>query len=127
MSNVLCKIAMLLIFVAFPLGAQAQHNHAQGHDVYNSWTNLKGEGCCNGNDCGALDEVEERTTPAGTEVLVGYGTEKKEWCPVIESHHTLKGKVRSPDYSKSHACVVPQSYGGTVCQRFRCYMGRPLS
>lgn len=34
MSNVLCKIAMLLLVVAFPFGAMAQHNHSTGHDVY---------------------------------------------------------------------------------------------
>lgn len=127
MSNVLVKIAMLLLVVAFPLGAMAQHNHAAGHDAYSKWKNLEDFMCCNNNDCGALDEVQERMVNGRTEVFVGFGTEKKEWCPVDEKKHSLKGKFTSPDYSASHACVLPPTWAGSVCERFKCYMPRPLS
>ena len=95
--------------------------------MMSTWKNQLDQGCCNGDDCGMLDEVEERMVNGRTEVFVGYGSETKAWCPVVEEKHSLKGKFRSPDWTKSHACVVPPSYGGSVCERFRCYLSRPLT
>ena len=73
LSDIIVKVAIVLIACAFFLGTvEAQHNHSHGHDVHAGWTNANNEGCCNGHDCGALEEVEERSANGLTEVLVGF-------------------------------------------------------
>lgn len=102
-----------VLWAAFLIPAQAQHNHAQGHGEYQNWSSRKTANCCNDRDCGILSDHEIRETPTGTEVLIGG-----EWCPVLPEHRLIRGK--SPDWSWAHACINPAEYV-PACGRLLCF------
>jgi hypothetical protein len=131
MGNLLTKLALLLLVLAFPLGAQA-HELTQGHQHvnYSNWKNRKvptPQGCCNNQDCRPISDenVDER----GAEVQVRV---EGQWCPVKPHHYLSTGNA--PDWTTAHVCVENKynssEYGETEdkrspCERLLCYQPRP--
>lgn len=105
-----------LVFVLWWLMSMS----AWTHDIYHSWINKAGQGCCNNLDCRPLADGDERQTAAGVEVRV-----EGQWCPVLAHHYLQKGNA--PDWSSSHVCVQrPYVPGATsACSRLLCYQPRP--
>ena len=125
--GLLCSRARVLASVlalALTPQAWAQHRHDQGHSAYSGWVNQKDEVCCSGHDCGFVEDVEERQNGDRIELFVGFFGEEKKWCPVLDHHFTKKG-AKSPDWAKSHACVLHPVSGGDQCSRLKCVMLRP--
>lgn len=116
----LAGIAALGWLLAFTTLANAQHNHAQGHNIYQGWSSQKTSNCCNNDDCGDLLDDEWRETATGTEIKV-----LDQWCPVLQEHYITKGK--SPDWTKAHACVNKNINfsPASVCDRLLCFSGLP--
>ncbi len=102
-----------VLVAALLIPANAQHNHAQGHNDYQGWASQVTSNCCNNQDCRGLRDDETRETATGTEILI-----EGQWCPVLQQHRLIRG--RSPDWSVNHACITTGSHGGT-CGRLLCY------
>lgn len=126
-SFALAALVLLLMFVAGHWRpVRAQHNHHQHHASYKSWTNSDGKGCCNDQDCGEIDEADERETGGELQVYVrGVGVAKGQasWCPVQPRHYLKAGNV--PNASVSHACITGYYGGQTPCEQFICYQPKP--
>ena len=119
--NIICKLLLWCILISFlACGAQAQHNHAQGHNEYSGWSSLKTGNCCNNQDCGDLADNEWREKDGRVEIEI-LGA----WCPVNQEHYVVKGK--SPDWTRAHACVNknPNATFANPCDRLLCFMGIP--
>ncbi|MGE0751854.1 MAG: hypothetical protein AB7F39_06665 [Variibacter sp.] len=119
MIRALAAVIAVLTAVA---PAFAQHDHAAGHDVYQHWQNQRGELCCNGQDCGALEPVEVRNAGDHLEVRV-----EGQWCPVAPWMAVTNKK--SPDWTRAHACVWPdwsESGGTSPCSRLKCFQPEAL-
>ena len=115
-------LAAGLVIILFTITlANAQHDLAEGHDVYKGWVNADGASCCNGSDCGSLEVDEERWQDGHLQIKV-EGT----WCPVTPG--MMVKKSSSPNWSVAHACVWPDWNAASritpVCQRLKCYKGK---
>lgn len=114
------RIALALAIWAFPVSLLAQSNHHLHHSFYNGWVNQNGKGCCNNQDCGELDDADERMTGGVIAVKV-----LGEWCPVLPHHYLKRGNV--PNASVSHICVAKYMPASTpACERLLCYQPKPL-
>lgn len=106
--------------------AAAQHNHAAGHASYQNWVNQNGGGCCNGQDCGALPDADERTVQGKLQVRI-----EGQWCPVLAWHYLKTGNA--PDWTTAHVCVqrpIADYESGepdtrSPCERLLCYQPKP--
>jgi hypothetical protein len=115
-------LIVVFLLLLYPFAhAQAQHDHAQHHAFYQGWYNKRDKGCCNDQDCGILNEENERETATGVEVRI-----EGKWCPVEPFHYLKKGNA--PDWSTSHVCVRKPGYAegpSDVCGRLLCYQPKP--
>lgn len=111
----------LALLLALTTAGQAQHNHAQHHDVYIGWINQAGRNCCNQMDCGELADADERTDNGILRVKI-----EGEWCLVLPHHYLKRGNV--PNAAVSHVCVQKYSMPGqSNCDRLLCFQPRPGS
>ena len=120
-TALLCaQTALLCVLLSMP--ALTQHNHHQHHDSYRNWVNQKGEGCCNEQDCGSLNEADERERNGVLEVRI-----EGEWCKIEPGHYLKSGNV--PNASTAHVCAWLKDArpGMSPCERLLCYQPRPLS
>ena len=110
--------AVVLVLLCMP--AVGQQHHHRDHLNYKDWFNLRSQSCCNNQDCGQLDETDERTTGTSVEVRV-----EGIWCPVQAFHYLMKGNA--PNWSTAHVCVQKQVVPGAVpvCSRLLCYQPKP--
>jgi hypothetical protein len=109
-------LAILIVCLFGWTLAQAQHNHAAGHDEYKNWVSRDNAACCNRSDCGTVKPEDERIEGGQHQIKI-EGT----WCPIKPGMYLRTGK--SPDWSSSHACVWPNWSGDKdVCSRLKCYM-----
>lgn len=115
-------ILAVCAFLVLMKAAGGQENHHRHHANYQNWVNKANEGCCNNQDCGELDEKNERTTNGFLEVFI-----EGQWCPVLAKHYLKNGNV--PNASTSHVCVWSEAMrpGLSPCERLLCYQPRPLS
>lgn len=114
-------IIVVTLCLIYPL-AHAQYSHAQYHDVYyKNWINKRGAGCCNGQDCTALDDADERTNHGTLEVRI-----QGQWCEIKPYHYLKTGNV--PDASTAHVCVQKNVVPNAVapCDRLLCYQPKPM-
>lgn len=130
MSNALCKIALLLIALAFPVGASAHEYHPSEDEAvnYSGWFNGLDKGCCNNQDCRPADDGDVRYSPRVEVKIEG------QWCPV-QPHHYLK-KGAAANRNLSHVCIQILYRGddmGTAeplpdnpCERLLCFQPKPL-
>jgi hypothetical protein len=115
--------ALLAVYLVYPSHrAHSQQNHHHHHVDYQNWVNQVGEGCCNNQDCGTLNEADERTQSGVLEVRI-----EGAWCPVLSKHYLRRGNA--PDATTAHVCVWHQASrpGQGPCERMLCYQPRPLT
>lgn len=121
-ASLLTLLILFAMIVLTSQSARAQENHHLHHSDYQGWRNKLLQGCCNNQDCGVLDESNERTSRGFLEVRI-----EGVWCPVKSHHYLESGNV--PDASTAHVCVWHQSARPdlqTPCERLLCYQPRPL-
>lgn len=109
-----------LILASSHKPALAQHNHAEHHAHYQNWVNKDNKGCCNDQDCGTLNDADERTSRGFQEVRI-----EGVWCPVEPKHYLKSGNA--PDASTSHVCVWHRQAQPalSICERLLCYQPKP--
>jgi hypothetical protein len=112
------RVAAIILSFAIPVGlpANAQHNHAQGHDVYRNWVNQQDTGCCNNQDCGEIDDQDVKDDGSTVEVRI-----EGEWCVIRPWMYTKKGNA--PNGDVNHACVLHKDNfdSRSPCQRLICF------
>lgn len=124
MRSLLAALAALTLLALSCCGALtpvlAQEHHAQHHNVYQSWINKAGKGCCNNQDCGELAAENERENAGQLEVRI-----EGQWCPVEALHYLKSGNA--PNWQTSHVCVARAYDGNTLtpCERLLCYQPKP--
>ncbi|MCE9644187.1 hypothetical protein K8Q93_03035 [Candidatus Parcubacteria bacterium] len=127
----LALLALILFmgFLSSPAAAHEEHHPTKADEPsvnYSDWKNLKGDGCCNNQDCRPIADEDVQESPV-TKVFI-----ENKWCPVLNHHYLKQGNA--PDWSRNHICVrkLYNADPGTTspayldpCQRLLCFQPRP--